>query len=279
MGHVCFVSLFPEYFEAAMHSSILGRAVERGTVSYRVVQIRDYAEDKHHRVDDAPYGGGAGQVMQPGPMVSAIESARAQCGGGHVVLMSPQGRVFSQSVAQRLSLLSEPLILVCGHYEGVDERIRSYVDEEISIGDFVLTGGELGALVVSDAVCRLWPGVLGNDASSVDESFSQGWLEYPQYTRPLEFRGARVPEILLSGNHGEIEKWRRCESIRRTQSRRPDIFSALSESLSLEERVWLGWAQAPQKAKRHRHKKSQTSESEAESLDSFAQDRDREKTD
>ncbi len=262
MGHICFVSLFPEYFETAMHCSILGRAVERGTIGYSIIQIRDYAEDKHHRVDDAPYGGGAGQVMQPGPMVSAIESAKTQCGGGHVVLMSPQGRVFTQSDARRLSQVSEPLILVCGHYEGVDERIRAYVDEEISIGDFVLTGGELGALVVSDAVCRLWEGVLGNDASSVEESFSNGWLEYPQYTRPVEFRNARVPEILLSGNHQEIDKWRRCESIIRTQQRRPDLFDKLSETLSLEERVWLGWAEAPKKAKRHRHKKTQLPESE-----------------
>jgi tRNA (guanine37-N1)-methyltransferase len=250
MGQICFVSLFPEYFETAMHSSILGRAVENGSIQYHFVQIRDFSTDKHHRVDDAPYGGGAGQVMKPEPLVSAIESARNQCGGdGHVVLMSPQGKVFSQAVARRLSMLQKPLILVCGHYEGVDERVRSYVDEEISIGDYVLTGGELGALVVSDAVCRLWPGVLGNDDSSVEESFSDGWLEYPQYTRPPEYLGQKVPEILTSGNHEAIHRWRRCESIRRTQERRPDLFEKNKDSLTSEERVWMGW-ETPKKKER-----------------------------
>ena len=249
MGHFCFVTLFESYFETAMHSSIVGRAVERGRVSWDVVQIRDFAHDKYRRVDDAPYGGGAGQVMKPEPLVSAIEAAKEKCGGGYVVLMSPQGRVFDQAAALRLSKLNAPIILVCGHYEGIDERVRSFVDEEISIGNFVLTGGELGALVVSDAVCRLWPGVLGNDESSVDESFSDGWLEYPQYTRPSEFRGMHVPEILLNGNHAEIAKWRRCESIRRTEIRRPDLFEKNRESLTQEERVWMGWAQPPKKKK------------------------------
>jgi tRNA (guanine37-N1)-methyltransferase len=252
MGHFCFVTLFESYFETAMHSSIVGRAVERGRVSWDVVQIRDFAHDKYRRVDDAPYGGGAGQVMKPEPLVSAIEAAKEKCGGGYVVLMSPQGRVFDQAAALRLSKLNAPIILVCGHYEGIDERVRSFVDEEISIGNFVLTGGELGALVVSDAVCRLWPGVLGNDESSVDESFSDGWLEYPQYTRPSEFRGMHVPEILLNGNHAEIAKWRRCESIRRTEIRRPDLFEKNRESLTQEERVWMGWAQPPKKKKRRK---------------------------
>ena len=255
MGQICFVSLFPEYFETAMHCSILGRAVENGSVNYRFVQIRDFSEDKHHRVDDAPYGGGAGQVMKPEPLVLAIEAAKNGYGGsGHVVLMSPQGHVFSQKTARRLSECAEPLILVCGHYEGIDERVRAYVDEEISIGDFILTGGELGALVVADAVCRLWPDVLGNDESSVEESFSDGWLEYPQYTRPAEFRGEKVPEILLSGDHGAIHRWRRCESIRRTQERRPDIFERYHNELTEEERIWMGWEQPRKKKKSHGHK-------------------------
>ena len=239
MGRICFVSLFGEYFDAAMHGSVLGRAVSNGLVVYDFVQIRDFSTDRHHRVDDAPYGGGAGQVMQPGPMVLAIEQAREICGGGHVVLMSPQGRVFNQACAQRLAGLGKALILVCGHYEGVDERVRGYVDEEISIGDYILTGGELGAAVVADAVCRLWPGVLGNSESAVEESFSGGWLEYPQYTRPAEFRGERVPEVLMGGNHGEIRKWRRMQSILRTRERRPDLFESLEWSLDARERAGL----------------------------------------
>ena len=251
MGQICFVSLFPEYFETAMHSSILGRAVNSGAIDYRFVQIRDFSEDKHHRVDDAPYGGGAGQVMKPEPLVLAIEAAQNSYGGsGHVVLMSPQGQVFSQNMARRLSQCGKPLILVCGHYEGIDERVRAYVDEEISIGDFILTGGEIGALVVADAVARLWPGVLGNGDSSVEESFSDGWLEYPQYTRPVDFRGQQVPDILLSGNHQEIHRWRRCESIRRTQQRRPDLFDQYRDQLTLEERIWMGWEQPVKKKKK-----------------------------
>ncbi len=238
MGHLCFVSLFPEYFETAMRNSIIGRAVTAGHIEWRFVQIRDFSTDKHHRVDDSPYGGGAGLVMKPEPIVSAIEYARSLYDESHVVLMSPQGQRFEQGIARRLSK-HENLILVCGHYEGVDERVRGYVDEEVSIGDFVLTGGELAALVVSDAVCRLWPGVLGNDDSSVEESFSEGWLEYPQYTRPAEFRGERVPDVLLGGDHGAVDRWRRCESIRRTQSRRPDLYEALSPSLTDKERKWL----------------------------------------
>lgn len=239
MGRICFVSLFPEYFETAMRSSIIGRAVEAGHIEWRFVQIRDFSTDKYHRVDDCPYGGGVGLVMKPEPLVSAIEYARSLYDESHVVLMSPQGQRFVHKEARRLSQY-ETLILVCGHYEGVDERVRAYVDEEISIGDFVLTGGELAAMVVSDAVCRLWPGVLGNDESSVDESFSEGWLEYPQYTRPAEFRGVRVPDVLLGGDHGAVDKWRRCESIRRTESRRPDLYETLSQTLTKKERKWLG---------------------------------------
>lgn len=256
MRKVCFVSLFPEYFETAMHSSILGRAVSSGRIDWHFVQIRDFSLDKHRRVDDAPYGGGAGLVMKPEPMVAAIEEAKRVCGGGHVALMCPQGQPFSQGHARRLSRLEEPLILVCGHYEGMDERVRAYVDEEISIGDFVLTGGELAALVVSDAVCRLWPGVLGNDDSSVDESFSQGWLEYPQYTRPAEYRGLKVPDVLLGGDHAAVDRWRKCESVRRTQSRRPDLFEKLEPSLTLDERIWLGWEEPPKKKRKKKRKQN-----------------------
>ena len=238
MGQICFVSLFPEYFETVMRSSIVGRAVNAGQIAWNFVQIRDFSLDKHHRVDDAPYGGGAGLVMKPEPLVSAIEHAKSLYPEGHVVLMSPQGMRFDQAHARRLSQYPS-LILVCGHYEGIDERVRNFVDEEISIGDFVLTGGELAALVVSDAVCRLWPGVLGNDTSSVEESFSEGWLEYPQYTRPPEYRGMQVPEILLGGNHGAVDQWRRCESIRRTRERRPDLYASLEPTLTARERKWI----------------------------------------
>lgn len=238
MRRICFVSLFPEYFEAAMKSSIIGRAVNAGHMDWDFIQIRDFSLDKHHRVDDTPYGGGAGLVMKPEPLVSAIEASRERYPNGHVVLMSPQGRQFDHSQARRLSSY-ECLILVCGHYEGIDERVRSYVDEEVSIGDFVLTGGELAALVVSDAVSRLWPGVLGNDTSCLEESFSEGWLEYPQYTRPAEFRGECVPEVLLGGNHGAVDQWRRCESIRRTRERRPDLYEKLSSTLTKQEREWV----------------------------------------
>lgn len=254
MGHLCFVSLFPEYFETAMHSSILGRALSSGALSYSFIQIRDFSNDKHNRVDDAPYGGGAGQVMQPGPIVAAIEHARAQHPGLHVILTSPQGKPFNQAAAQRISSNYDAVAFVCGHYEGVDERVRAYVDEELSIGDYVLTGGELAASVMSDAIARLWPGVLGNDDSSVEESFSDGWLEYPQYTRPPEFRGARVPDILMGGNHEAIAKWRRAASIRRTEERRPELYARLIDSLSLDDKILVGLAEA--KPKRRRRKSS-----------------------
>lgn len=252
MGHLCFVSLFPEYFETAMHTSILGRAVTSGALSYSFVQIRDFSADKHNRVDDAPYGGGAGQVMQPGPIVAAIEQARADHPGIHVILTTPQGRLFTQADARRISGEHESVAFVCGHYEGIDERVRAYVDEELSIGDYVLTGGELAASVMADAVARLWPGVLGNSDSATEESFSDGWLEYPQYTRPPEFRGERVPEILLGGNHGAIAKWRRAASIHRTEERRPDLYARLVATLSAEDRILAGIDPPPQKRRRRK---------------------------
>jgi len=254
MGHLCFVSLFPEYFETAMRSSILGRAIARGKLSYSFIQIREFSTVKHHRVDDAPYGGGAGQVMMPGPIVSAIERARESHPGIHMILTSPQGCPFNQATARRISRGYESVGFVCGHYEGVDERVRAYVDEELSIGDYVLTGGELAAAVMGDAIARLWPGVLGNDESSVEESFTEGWLEYPQYTRPVEFRGERVPEILMGGNHEAIARWRRAASIRRTELRRPEIYARLVETLSQEDKILVGLAEPPQK--RRRRKKS-----------------------
>ena len=255
MGHLCFVTLFPEIIRAALGCSILGRAVTDGLIRVDFVQIRDFSHDKHHRVDDAPYGGGPGLVMKAEPLVRASEEARRLCAGGHVVLMSPQGRTLAPSTARRLSENGKGLIFVCGHYEGIDERVRAYVDEEISIGDFVLTGGELAAAVVSDSVSRLWPGVLGNAASSEDESFSEGWLEYPQYTRPEIFRGERVPEVLLRGDHGAVAKWRRCQSILRTRERRPELFEARRDFISHEERVWLGWeSPRPKHRKHHKNK-------------------------
>lgn len=257
MRHLCFVSLFPEYFETVMKSSILGRAVTRGHLSYSFVQIRDFSTDRHHRVDDAPYGGGAGQVMQPGPLVSAIERVRGEQPDIHVILTSPQGRVFNQQKALEISRKYTSVAFVCGHYEGIDERVRAYVDEELSIGDYILTGGELAAAVMGDAIARLWPGVLGNDSSSEEESFSEGWLEYPQYTRPAEFRGASVPEILLGGNHEAIAKWRRAASIRRTEERRPDLYERLVEGLSQEDKILIGLAEAPPKRRRRKQSAGQ----------------------
>lgn len=253
MGDLCFVSLFPEYFETVMNVSILGRAVAQGQIHYQTIQIRDFSQQKHQRVDDAPYGGGPGQVMQVEPLVLAIEAARRACPDGHVIMMSPSGRPFTQADALRLSRLNRGLIFVCGHYEGVDDRVLGYVDEELSIGDYVLTGGELAAAVVSDAVCRLWPNVVGNQASVEEESFSAGWLEYPQYTRPQTYRGVSVPEVLLGGNHEAVRVWRRCESIRRTYERRRDIFDARVGELTRAELRSLGLVEPEPET--HSHKK------------------------
>lgn len=218
------LTLFPAMF-SPLRESVVGRAIKRGLVTVRTWNIRDFATDRHRTVDDAPYGGGGGMVMMPQPVFAACEAAKA---ASHtpvdaVILLSPQGRLFCQSVAWELSKSSR-LILICGHYEGFDERIRTQLaTDEISIGDYVLTGGELPAMVVIDAVVRLIPGVLGNEDSPRDDSFASGLLEYPQYTRPREFRGEAVPEVLLSGNHEAIRRWRRKESLRRTLARRPDL--------------------------------------------------------
>ena len=219
-------------FEPYLGASILGRAREAGHLEVAVHDIRDWAEGRHRQADDYPFGGGQGMVLKPEPMAGAIEAVRDReaSGRGHVVLMTPQGAPLKQADAHRLATLPH-LVLVCGRYEGVDERVREgWVDEELSIGDFVLTGGELPALVVVDAVARLLPGVLGNEASHADESFEAGLLEYPQYTRPREYRGRKVPEVLLSGDHARIARWRVEQAQERTRQRRPDLLEEGGEN-------------------------------------------------
>ncbi|MBQ6240092.1 MAG: tRNA (guanosine(37)-N1)-methyltransferase TrmD [Firmicutes bacterium] len=228
------LTLFPDMIQEAMHHSILGRAQEDGKIELETVNIRDFSHNKQLHVDDAPYGGGAGMVMQAPPVYEAWESVVSRI--GHkvpVVFMTPAGKVFNQQKAKELSEYPE-LIFLCGHYEGIDQRvIDEIVTEEISIGDYVLTGGELPALVVMDAVSRMVPGVLGNETSAIDESFSGMYLEYPQYTRPPEFHGQAVPEVLLSGHHENIRKWRLEQSMRITEAKRPELLHP--ELMSKEE--------------------------------------------
>lgn len=220
------LTLFPEMFEAVLKESIIGRAVEKQLIELQFHNIRDYTENKHRKVDDYPYGGGLGMIMQCQPIFAAAEDIRGKLGKRpHTILMSPQGRTFDQAKAREFSSYDN-LLVICGHYEGIDERVtEALVDEEVSIGDFVLTGGEIAAMAVVDATCRLIPGVLKEDASYMDESFSEGLLEYPQYTRPPEFMGMEVPEVLLSGHHGNIEKWRRYQSLKRTLEKRPELLT------------------------------------------------------
>jgi len=222
-------TLLPEVFPPYLESSILQRARQRGLIDVRVHNIRDYTHDRHHMTDDTPYGGGGGMVMKPEPVFEAVESVlgisavSAQPAPVPVILLTPQGRVFTQHLAEELSR-HERIALLCGRYEGVDERIRQHlVTDEISIGDYVLTGGELPALMIIDAISRLLPGVLGDPTGAEDDSHSMGLLEYPHYTRPPEFRGWKVPEILLSGDHAKIEKWRREQALQRTFHKRPDM--------------------------------------------------------
>jgi len=216
-------TLFPETFMPYLQASILQKAAERGLVEIALYNIRDWARDKHHTTDDTPYGGGGGMVMKPEPVFEAVESVLGPGPACPVVLLTPQGRVFNHGIAEEL-VQHERLALLCGRYEGVDERIREHlVTDEISIGDFVLTGGELPAMIVIDAVSRLIPGVLGDPDGASDDSHASGLLEYPHYTRPPEFRGQAVPEILLSGDHAKIEQWRREQSLLRTLRRRPDL--------------------------------------------------------
>jgi len=222
------LTLFPDIFNSVMSESIIGRAINDGLVEINPVNIRDYTNDKHNRVDDYPYGGGAGMVMQAQPIYDAYKSIAGVDKSIPVIYMSPQGKQFTQKMAQDLAL-NDRIILLCGHYEGVDERVlEEIVTDEISIGDYVLTGGELPAMVVIDAVSRLIPGVLAED-STKEESFSNGLLEYPQYTRPVEFMGKKVPEVLLSGHHANIKKWREEESYKRTLKKRPELISKRGE--------------------------------------------------
>ncbi len=217
------LTLFPEFFRSPLQTSMLGRAIADGPLGVEVTDIRDFATDRHRRTDDKPYGGGAGMVMKPGPLVRAIEHASENQPEVPRVLLTPQGERFEQETAREMAD-GEGLILVCGRYEGVDERVREeWVDREISIGDFVLSGGEPAALVVLDTMMRLLPGVLGNEESLDEESFAGELLEYPHYTRPREFRGRSVPDVLLSGDHGRIAEWRREQARKRTAERRPEM--------------------------------------------------------
>lgn len=253
------LTLFPDMFEGVFSSSILGKARDKGIVALRTVNFRDYSTNKHNTVDDYPYGGGGGMVLKPEPIFSAVEdlmgsgaevtpdaSSDGSCSSPvpprpRVVLLCPQGEPFTQRKAEELSQESH-LVFVCGHYEGYDERIREHlVTDELSIGDYVLTGGELPAMVIIDSVVRLLPGVLGNEMSAVTDSFSTGLLEYPHYTRPASFRSWDVPEVLISGHHGNIEAWRRQESLRRTWKRRPDLLEH-AELTDKERRLLKEWA-------------------------------------
>jgi len=223
------LTLFPQMFEVPFSFGIFKRAIDNGLVSLNLYNIRDYTHDKHHTADDYPYGGGAGMVLKPEPIFEAVEAIKAEVideeGELTVILLTPQGRLFSQRIALELSQYRH-LVLICGHYEGVDERVREHLaTDEISIGDYVLTGGEVPAMVVLDAVLRLVPGVLGSEESPLEDSHASGLLEYPQYTRPADFRGWSVPEVLLSGNHARIAKWRREQIIRRTLERRPELLN------------------------------------------------------
>ncbi len=216
------VTLFPEYFRGPLETGILGRAADQGLVAVDLVDLRPFGEGRHQVTDDYPFGGGAGMVMKPGPVVDAIDRVRAGRPGVRVALLSPQGRRFDQAVAREYAAL-DAFALVCGRYEGFDERVRAFVDDELSVGDFVLMGGEAAALAVIEATARLVPGVLGDARSPAEESHADGLLEYPQYTRPREFRGLAVPEVLLSGHHGRIAEWRREQAVIRTARRRPDL--------------------------------------------------------
>ena len=238
-------TLFPEMFRGPLDESILARARERGLLEVALHNPRDVTTDRHHIVDDYPYGGGAGMVMKPEPLFTAVETLAPSEPAGPIILLSPQGRVFTQEIARELAREAR-ITLICGHYEGVDERVRAHlVTDEISLGDFVLTGGELAAMALVDAVARLLPGVLAA-GSTEEESHTAGLLEYPHYTRPPEYRGWSVPDILLSGNHAAIARWRRKESLRRTRARRPDLLAALD--LSAADRKLLAEIEAEETA-------------------------------
>ncbi|WP_025717225.1 tRNA (guanosine(37)-N1)-methyltransferase TrmD [Paenibacillus sp. 1-18] len=254
------LTLFPEMFDGVFSASILGKARDKGIVSLQAINFRQYAGNKHGQVDDTPYGGGGGMVLKPDPIFAAVEAlldesersilegadevvhnekndANADLKAPRIILMCPQGETFTQKKAEELAK-EDHLIFICGHYEGYDERIREHlVTDELSVGDYVLTGGELPAMVVIDSVTRLLPGVLGNETSAITDSFSTGLLEYPHYTRPAEFRGWKVPDVLLSGHHVNIDAWRRQEALRRTVERRPDLLE--KAELTGKEREWI----------------------------------------
>ncbi len=231
------LTLFPEMFSSPFQVSVLAKAIEKGRIQIRAINLRDFAQDRHRTVDDTPYGGGQGMVMKVEPIARAIEEVKAEDPSTRVIYLTPQGELLNQEKVRELTSHGH-LLLVCGRYEGVDERVRElFIDEEISIGDYVLTGGEFAAMVLIDAVARLLPGVLGSARSAEDDTFSYSLLEYPQYTRPPSFRGHRVPEVLLSGDHQAISLWRRREALRRTWLRRPDLLS--KASLSEEDRRFL----------------------------------------
>ena len=234
------LSLFPDMFQATLGESIIGRAQDDGFLDINVTDFRQYTTDKHRHVDDASFGGGAGMLLQAQPIFDAMAAIDQEVVGkypkGRVILMDPAGRRFDQKYAQELAQ-EEHLTFICGHYEGYDERIRNLVTDEASLGDYVLTGGELAAMVMIDATVRFVPGVLGNQASPMGDSFSNGLLEYPQYTRPADFRGMKVPEVLTSGNHQKIKEWRMRESLRRTLERRPDLLE--TANLTREQEIML----------------------------------------
>jgi len=230
------LTIFPDMLEGPLTASILGKAADKGLIDINLHNLRDWAAGKHQATDDTPYGGGDGMVMKVEPVAAALSELRQKRPKSRVLLMSPQGKTFQQADAERFSQ-EDGLVFVCGRYEGFDERIRSLVDEEVSLGDFVLTGGELAAATILDATARLLPGVLGASGSALGDSFSDGLLEYPQYTRPAEFKGVRVPEVLTSGNHLLIANWRRREQLRRTLERRPELLE--SAPLSKEDLRYL----------------------------------------
>lgn len=237
MMRIYILTLFPEFFQSPLDVSILKRAQEKKLVKFDLVNIRDFSRDKHKKVDDYPYGGGCGMVMKPEPIFEAVEAVQKELTSNpRIILLTPQGRTFNHDFALELSQERE-LVFICGHYEGIDERVRSLVTDEVSIGDFVLTGGEIPALAIVDATVRLIPGVLGSSHSPLDESFCEGLLEYPQYTRPEVYRGMKVPDVLLSGNHQEIARFRRRQALIRTFEKRPDLLQEVE--LSDEERDFL----------------------------------------
>ncbi|BAM47653.1 MAG: tRNA (guanosine(37)-N1)-methyltransferase TrmD [Amphibacillus sp.] len=232
------LTLFPDMFEGVMGSSIMKKAQDKEALQFQAIDFRNYADNKHQKVDDYPYGGGAGMVLMPQPIFSAVEAIeKVSQKSPRIILMCPQGKRYDQKKAEELAK-EDHLIFICGHYEGYDERIREHlVTDEISIGDFILTGGEIGAMAVIDSVVRLLPDVLGNEDSAVEDSFSTGLLEHPHYTRPAQFRGYEVPEVLRSGHHQKIVDWRRKESLKRTKQRRPDLLE--NYPLTDEEKQWL----------------------------------------